>query len=347
MTVDKLTIKRCDRPVSLRDVARAAGVDVSTVSRTFNDGGGVSVEKAQEIRHIACSLGYRPRPIRTNRARAVGLVLCTNMAGPDNPYLSQMLMETESLLTERNLNLNVAIARSDEPSDKTIGFVEANRVDGVLLVGHPSLELVEQIRRFQMPVVGINDSPQRLGVSCACSDPGSATSDAVLRLAAWGHNRIGMVIQKSEYPSNQLRLTGYHQGLANAMIQLDPSLILEGFEGELQGGRQAIDRYVEQGDCPTAIFFENDWMAVGAIEQLRAHGLNVPADVSVIGYGDLWICQQHHPALSSIHRSARELLTRAVEQLLLEIETGQCRKQQCLIDCQMQWRDSTAVALKR
>jgi DNA-binding LacI/PurR family transcriptional regulator len=345
--VGRSDLKIPTKPVSLRDIARIAEVDVSTVSRSLNDAAGVSPDKADEIRMIADSLGYRPRPIRTKRAKAIGLVMATRRHGPDDPYLSQLIVETERVLAERNLNLNVSFVNEQEQAQKSIGFVQENRVDGVLIAGHPSRQLVQRIKQFKLPVVAINDSPDRLGISCVCSDPGQATYQAVLRLAAWGHRRIGMVIQTREFPSNQLRLAGFEKGLADAKLDVSGMVILEGLTGELQGGRDAVDRFLAQGNCPTALLMENDWMAVGAIEQLHQHGLSVPEDVSIIGYGDLWICQQHQPKLSSIHRSAQALLEKAIIQLLEEIESGLVVSKQHLIDCQMQWRDSAALSPDR
>lgn len=347
MPETRTNLKILPKPVSLRDIARIAEVDVSTVSRSLNDAAGVSPDKADEIRKIADSLGYRPRPIRTKRANAIGLVMATRRHGPDDPYLSQLIVEAERILAERNLNLNVAFVNEQQQAQRSIGFVHENRVDGVLVAGHPSRELVNRIGQFKLPVVAINDSPDRLGISCVCSEPGQATCEAVLRLAAWGHRRIGIAIQTREFPSNQLRLEGFDKGLADAKLNTDDTVILEGLTGELQGGRDAVDRFLTQGDCPTALLMENDWMAVGAIEQLRHHGLSVPDDVSVIGYGDLWICQQHQPKLSSIHRSAQSLLEKAVTQLLDEIESGPTDNKQFLINCQMQWRESTALSPDR
>lgn len=340
--------RRKKQGVGLREIAKMASVDVSTASRALNYDPRVNAERAEQIRRLAEQMGYRPRPLRAKRAHSIGLLVCTE---PDsqrlNNHMERIAWLAQRQVAERRLHLNIeSIPRAAGASVPAI--VQQNRVDGVLLGGHPDRQLIDEIRELGMPAVAINDSTERLGISCVRSDPEPAVRQAVLHLAARGHESFVLLATSSQYPTVHARVQSFDAALREIGITPRPEWVLHDLPGEIIGGREGIRRLRSQGTLPTAILCENDWMALGAMQELQRLGLHIPQDVSIVGHDDLWICEQLDPPLTSIHRAEEELVRRALDLLLDQITTGRhATPQEVLVQGQMTWRHSAGPAPDR
>ena len=342
------SLKRRGGTVALRDLADLASVDISTVSRALNDDPRVNPDRAKHIRKLAEQVGYRPRPLRSKSTRSIGVVLASSdPTRIDGDFLGRVAWAAQRVLAERRLHVNLeCIERSSSANLPLV--VAQNRVDGVLIGGHPPEELVAKIVALGMPVVAINDSIERLKVSCVRSNPEPAIRQAILHLAARGHVEFCMFLNKLEYPTAKARYHSFEAALREIGIEPKPSWLVTDLPAEVSGGREGVRRVLASKSVPTAILCENDWMALGAIQELQQQGLRVPRDVSVVGHDDLWICEQMEPRLTSIHRNESDLVTKAVDLLLEEIDhVGPCERQEVLVEGHMAWRDSVAAAPDR
>ncbi|MDR1279852.1 MAG: LacI family transcriptional regulator [Opitutaceae bacterium] len=331
--------------LSLRDLAKMAGVDVSTASRSLRGDPRISRERVEAIRKIAEKIGYRPRPLRGKRTRAIALLLPTERAG--NPYLQRLLWMVERAATKRGLHMNVEFIAPDRERVTLPAIVAQNRVDGVLLAGYPPTRVVELIREAGVPMAAINESVARLGVSSLCSRSASVFREVVLRLAAWGHRRIGVALTQRKFPTMMDRYRAWMAAMEYVNIEPDPALMLEGLADDLSGGREAVERFCEQDDPPTAVIFGNDWMALGAMCELSQRGLRVPDAMSVVGSGDYPLCATAKPALTTFAIDEVGIGQSAVQLLVDEIEgggTGRPRK----IDWPQHvvWRESTGPLMR-
>jgi DNA-binding LacI/PurR family transcriptional regulator len=261
--------------------------------------------------------------------------------------LARIAWQSQRLLAQRRLHVNLECIDRRNPSAKLPAVVQQNRVDGVLLSGHPPLELVNQIRELGLPTVAINDSVARLNISCVRSDPEPAVRQAILHLAARGHETFSLLLSSMEYPTIQARHHSYEAALKEIGIEPQPGWTVSGLPAEIAGGREGIRQLRERGPLPTAILFENDWMALGAMQELQRYGLNVPHDVSLVGHDDLWVCEQMEPKLTSIHRAEDEMVAKAVDLLLEQIEVGITPPVELLVQGQMVWRESAGPAPER
>ena len=333
--------------VALRDLAELASVDISTVSRALNNDPRVNHERASQIRKLAEKVGYRPRPLRSKHARSIGVLMATTEPGQlGADFLDRISWLAQRLLAERRLHVNLeCVDRSG--SQKLPAIVQQNRVDGVLLGGHPPAELIAQIREVGLPAVAINDSVARLNISCVRSDPEPAIRQAILHLAARGHQTFGLLMSSMEYPTIQARHHSYEAALREIGIEPKPGWLVADLAGDIGGGREGIRQLQQRGPLPTAMLCENDWMALGAMQELQAMGVKVPQDVSLIGHDDLWICDQLEPKLTSIHRAENEMIAQAVDLLLEEVENGIGTPREILVQGEMIWRQSAGPAPDR
>lgn len=340
-------IKNRDKPVALRDLAELASVDISTVSRALNHDPRVSEERASQIRRLAAEVGYRPRPMRSKMARSVGLLVHSKERQQvQEGYQSRIAWHVQRRLTELQLHMNLACV-GGAPNESVPAIVQQNRVDGVILVGHPPRELVARISELGMPAVAINDSVERLGISCVRSNPEPAIHQAILNLAARGHVHFGLLLTSSEYPTSKARHHSYIATLKELSIEPREDWVVTGLHSEISGGRKGIQTLMERGSLPTALLCENDWMALGALHELQNVGLRVPHDVSLVGHDDLWICEQLNPALTSIRRSEALIVAKAIDLLLDQIDGNGHEPKELFVEGEMVWRQSAGAAPHR
>jgi len=335
--------------VALRDLAKLASVDISTVSRALNNDPRVNPERANQIRKLAEEVGYRPRPLRSKLARSIGVLMCSSPSSPlvVNNFLERIAWLAQRSLADRRLHVNLECVPRSLPA-KLPAVVQQNRVDGVLIGGHPPVELVAEIRALGMPAVAINDSVARLNISCVRSNPQPAMRQAVLHLAARGHQSFALLTSSMEYPTVLARHHSYEVALREIGIEPKPEWLASNLPAEITGGREGIRQLRARGELPTAILCENDWMAMGVMQELQHHGLRVPQDVSVIGHDDLWICEQLEPQLTSIHRAEEELVTKAIDLLMEQIDgVATPSPREILVDGEMIWRQSAGPAPDR
>lgn len=332
----------------LHDLAKLADVDISTVSRALNHDPRVNAERAQAIRELAQRMGYRPRPLRSKQSQAIGLIMVSAKPElPDTQFLGRIAWEAQRVLNELKLHVNLECVLRDDPRPSLPAMVQQNRVDGVLIAGHPSVELIECIRAVGLPMVAINDSVSRLGISCVSSQPGPAIQETVLRLAAWGHTTFGFLMSDLKFPTVELRYHGYLSALRELGIVPDPEWAVFDLPDEIVGGRLGIRQLIRRGPLPTAIICLNDWVALGAMSELQRQGVRIPEEVSLIGHNDLPFCQTLEPTLTSFHRSEGEIVRQATTLLLEHIRDPEGAAREILIEGEMVWRESSGLSPAR
>ena len=342
-----LNAARARGGVGLRDIARLASVDISTASRALNHDPRVNPERADQIRKLAERIGYRPRPLRSKLARSVGVLVSADAGQPVNNFLERIAWLAQRSLADRRLHVNLECIQRPY-SGQLPAIVQQNRVEGVIVGGPPPAELVAEIRALGMPAVAINDTVERLGISCVRSNPEPAMRQAILHLAARGHQTFALLATSLEYPTIRARHSAYEAALREIGIEPQPKWLVQGLAGEVTGGREGVRKLRELGPLPTAILCENDWMALGAMQELQHQNVRIPHDISLLGHDDLWICQQLEPQLTSIHRAEDELVSKAIDLLMEQIEAGgNLPPREVLVDGEMVWRQSAGPAPER
>lgn len=302
--------------VTIKEVARTAGVSVATVSRVYNGHRCVREETRQRVRRTAQRLGYSPhgaaQSLVTKRTHTLGVLL------PDlyGEFFSELIRGIDQTAQARGYHVLLSSARSAARELEPMLRSMRGRVDGLIVMA-PELDAASSRRSLPagFPFVHLNGPPS----DAPCASLGIANFGGALsmvrHLAALGHRRIA-VIRGADYNYDAAeRLRGYRHAVADLGLAAEPRLELPGDFSEASG-YEAVRRLLAAGTRPTAVFAANDCMAFGALSALREAGLRVPTDVAVAGFDDIPMARYVHPALTSVHVDIAELGRRATERLL-------------------------------
>lgn len=289
--------------VSIKDIARAAGVSHSTVSRALSDSPLVSDETKARIQHLAQEMGYSPnilaRSLVTRQTYSVGVVVTTIA----DPFVAEVVQSIEA--TAHDYGYTVILCTSGAEPEREIAAVEmlrSKRVDGVIVTSSRVGALyLDHLERIGVPIVLINNHNEESGrytftVTVDNRHGGSLATEHLLEL---GHRRIGYVTAPADHSSDLDRMAGYRQALIESGVQPDPTLIISG-NGRFDGGERALKALIELETPPTAVFCYNDMTAMGLISATRQVGLSVPQDVAVVGFDDIPFSRYFYPPLSTI-----------------------------------------------
>jgi DNA-binding LacI/PurR family transcriptional regulator len=298
--------------ITIRDVAEAAGVSTTTVSRALSDTGRIAASTRQRIRRIAEELEFRPnevaRSLGSSRSMTIGLVV------PDitNPFFPQLIAGAESAarLGERTIFLVQSADATSAAGD--LGQLRAKQVDGIILVGNPFDDAAGLIAAVgDTPVVVVDRGASLPNVVTLSSDHHAGGRIAVEHLVAQGHRTIVHLAGPPELDVTQARTDGYRSAMTAAGLR--PRVVTAGFTA--REGNRAVRRLLADDPAVTAVTAANDLVAIGAIHGLSDLGLEVPADVSVIGYDDIDLASFVRPALTTIRQPTEELGRTAVREL--------------------------------
>jgi DNA-binding LacI/PurR family transcriptional regulator len=311
--------------VSIKDIARAADVSHSTVSRALSDSPLVSTGTKERIKRLALEMGYSPdaqaRSLVLGHTQMVGVVVTTMT----DPFISSVVQIIES--TAHDHGYAVVLASSNDKPEREIAAVEmlqSRRVDGVIVTSSRVGALYqERLDRLNVPVVLINSLVQSHGqqIFSMRVDNHHGGYLATNHLIQKGHRRIAYVASPADRSDNTERQRGYRDALAEAGIDADPSLVVQG-TGRAGGGQRALPVLLSLDDVPSAVFCYNDMTAIGLMGAAREVGLSVPHDLAVVGFDDIVFAQYAHPALTTVAQPVVELGKGAMEMMLSLLPDG-------------------------
>lgn len=296
-------------PATIRDVARACGVHISTVSRTFSAPHLVNPETRNRVLACAERLGYRPnraaRALITGRTHNIGLIV----ADIANPFFPPLIKAAESQARQRDYHVFVADTNEDPAVEEELVHALAKQVDGVLLCSpRMSNGLIEQLGR-EVPLVVINR--RVAGLPAVVMDVGRGARLAVEHLTGLGHRDLVLLAgPRGSWTSREIRrsATAAARAAEARLTVLGPNPPTE------EGGRAAAERVRRTG--ATAVLAFNDLMAVGLLEGLDALGLRVPEDISVVGIDDIALSRFTRPRLTTVATPTAAAGRAAVDMLL-------------------------------
>ena len=303
-----------------------AGVTHSTVSRALRNSPLVSGETAARIHQIARELGYRTsaaaRSLVTRRSDTIGVVV-TNIV---DPFIAGVVSGIEETADEHDLS--VFLANSNAQPEREVRVAQkfqVRRVDGIIVTAsRVGAQYVPLLTHMQVPIVLLNNQhPSQFTHSIMIANA-PATLEAMRYLIRLGHRRIAYLGDRSGYQSDEERYSGYRQALSEAGLTAEPWLIVHG-DGKPAGAEAPVAGLLALPQPPTAIFCYNDMSALGAMRQIRRHGLRIPEDISVVGFDDLYISEYLAPPLTTVRQPMRQMGRMAMEtllQLFAGVESG-------------------------
>jgi LacI family transcriptional regulator len=310
-----------DAAVTIRDVAREAGVSVATVSRVFNRSDAVTAGLRARVLAAAERLGYvaygAARALASGRSRAIGAIVPTL----DNPVFAVCIDALQQRLDAHGFALLVASAGYDAAREtREVRLLLERGIDGLMLVGAEHPDAVWALLRRRGPavpaVVTWTSDASATPVPCIGFDNGAAARRLVDHLLELGHRRIAMVAGPTAGNDRAAaRVGGVRAALAAAGLTLAGPYLCER-PYTVPDGHAAARALLSLPDPPTAIVCGNDHLALGALAGARALGLAVPRDLSITGFDDLDFAAYAEPPLTTVRVPAAQMGQRAAEHLI-------------------------------
>jgi DNA-binding LacI/PurR family transcriptional regulator len=324
--------------VSIKDVAKAAGVSHSTVSRALADNPLITERTRRRIQRIAQKMRYSPdaiaRGLVTRRTLAIGVIV-TSIA---DPFVAEVVRGIEELAG--NHRYRVFLGTSHNDPTREVNLVKAMRewrVDGVIVASSRVGSMYKpMLKEIGVPIVVINNEHAGSFMHSVAVDDQQGAELATRYLIQQGHRIIGHLQGPSDRISSENRLAGYRRALAKAKIKFDASLVVPG-----DGGEQVV-QLLSRSPSPTAIFCYNDMTAIGALRALKHRGVCVPADVSLIGFDDIPFALYVDPPLTTIRQPMFEMGQRAMQMALTLMNDRASPVSNVIIQGQLMVRESSA-----
>jgi LacI family transcriptional regulator len=292
---------------TIHDVAAAAGVSVSTVSRVLNNKSDVAAETAERIHRVINELGYASglaaKSLRSRKTNVVGLLV------PDMKlsYSLQIIRGVSRVVTELGYDLlayssgQKARHTKADWEQQQVARLNGSITDGIIVVT-PSARTL----RIGEPLVAVDPQSETVEFPAVIATNRVGAMAAMEHLLSLGHRRIGFIGGRPELQSSQRRLQGYYDSLADAHIMIDPALVQEG-DFTWSSGHRCAQKLLTLTEPPTAIFAANDEMAFGVMAAAAAAGVRIPTDLSLIGFDNVPEAAATQPPLTTIDQSLEQM----------------------------------------
>lgn len=335
-----------DQPITMRDVARAAGVHPGTVSRVLNPVTRplVNPRTADRVDRAASDLGYSLNPIarslKTRRSYSIGVVI------PDltNPLFPPMIRGMEEVLDRAGYTTLVASTDGDADRERRrVQTLIARHVDGfVIATASRNDQLVTDTMAAGMAVVLLNRTVERRGAFAVVPDDRKGSALAVDHFVRLGHRRIAHLGGPRGVSTGHLRWRGFLEAMEENGLEPDDRLIAVADGYTEAAGARAARVLLAVDPRPTAIVAANDLLALGIYTALAEAGLRCPRDVSVIGFNDMPFTDRFSPPLTTVHIPHDQIGARAAELLLERIHDPAATPQTLLFEPTLMVRESVA-----
>ncbi|MBW4438472.1 MAG: LacI family transcriptional regulator [Pleurocapsa minor GSE-CHR-MK-17-07R] len=329
---------------TIRDVAKQAGVSVSTVSHVLNGTRFVEPSTEARVRTAISALNYRPnsiaRSLRRRSTSTIGLLVPDN----SNPFFAEVARLIEDIGFEHGYN--VILCNSDGLPAREAAYIDvllSKQVDGLLTISagnHP--DFLDAVLKAGMPVVVVDRAADEWPVDQVLVDNETGGYVAARYLMGLGHQRIACIAGPRAATPSARRLVGFRRALDEAGIAL-PDVAVFGGDFHYNGGVLAVKALLDQYPGLTAVFATNDRMALGAISALQRAGLRVPADLSVIGFDNIPQSAAFFPALTTIAQPVEALARESLRLLIERINGSAAAPTRLNLETQLIERESCAA----
>lgn len=331
---------------TILDVAKLAGVSTATVSRVINSPEAVRDETRKKVIRAMkiCNYKYNAlaRGFVTKQSNTIGLIIPTI----NNPVFAESTQGVQDCADKRKVQVILGNSYYQyEQEEKLVNTLRERQVDGLIIT-------TTKLKGDVLKTLLAEDFPFVLLFSTIKGGPMSAVGvdnyrggyGATDHLVALGHRRIGMVAGSFAITDRSYhRWHGYRMCLRGHGIPYDKELLVQ-TDFSLESGRDAVKKLLALKDPPTAVFCSNDYMALGAMKGARELGLNLPGDLSIVGFDDMQTASYVIPALTTIRQPAYEMGEIATELLFQRMETP-TKPVQRMLESSLIIRESTAAPL--
>jgi DNA-binding LacI/PurR family transcriptional regulator len=326
---------------TLRDVAKKAGVSHQTVSRVINGSADVLPETRALVEAAIKEMGYRPNAIARSMARGQSHTLaCISPNLTDYTFAS--VIEGAEVEARQHKYFMLSSSASDSESFRELvdELVGHRRVDGLIVINPYADQRFEFIPK-DFPLVFVGASAHEKNICSVSLDDEKVAYEATRHLIGLGHTSIALITGPMEEDCSQDRTEGYRRALQEAGIPFDETMIIEG-DWSATSGQDALLSFIEQGRAPTAVFAQNDRMAMGVMSAAREAGIKVPTQLAVIGVDDMPLSSYFDPPLTTMRQDIPRIGREATRMLLDMIQKKPIQTCDMKLSAELVVRQSTS-----
>ncbi len=306
---------------TIKDVARLAGVSVSTVSKYMN-GGHVRPENVEPIRQAIAQLDYRVNPfarsLKIQRSRSIGILL----PGMTAPFYGAVVTALEKALREYGYHTLISCYGANHGLERdNLKFLMTNGVDALVYVPEDisAEEYYELTESFSIPTVQVDRVIQGVSTDAVLVNNTEAVCQAVEQLIKKGHSRIAAITGPKSVLTAKERQIGYLKALSEQGLLYDDALFISG-ENDFATGYRGIDTLLQLPEPPTAVIATNHDITIGLVTAARERGIRIPEDLDIFGFDCMEICTMMRPPLPVVHQPEQEIGQIAAQYLLERLD---------------------------
>lgn len=330
--------------ITIRDIAKLAGVSKTTVARALNGDGYVKDETRRRVEKAVKELKYTPnyfaRGMRTRKSATIGLFV------PDyaNPFYAEVFIGIEGVT--RKLGYMNLVCHTDEKPEVEFFYVREllkRQIDGIVFCtynqSNEGRKVLQEIS-LQIPVVMMDPVFPDIGLSSVVSDGYNGTKDAVEYLVKKGSTRIAYIKGPRIHAVTTERFLGYRDAMGDSGMPLDSDLVIETEDFRMASGGRAVSDLLKRKREFDAIIAATDVLAIGALKELISRGIPVPEKVRVIGFDNIPLSSLVEPALTTVAQPIQEMGMTAANLLIRQIENPDSPREKIVLNCELIARDS-------
>ncbi|KKA45850.1 substrate-binding domain-containing protein [Salinivibrio sp. KP-1] len=327
---------------TIKDVARLAGVSTTTVSHVINKTRFVAEKTTEKVWQAVEDLNYAPsavaRSLKCNTTRTLGMLVTKST----NPFFAELVHGVEDYCYEQGYTLILCNTEGNlEKQRDYLRMLSEKRVDGLIVVCsdlNEDLMLLLEKKR-DLPMVVMDWGSHHINTDRIEDNAELGGYLATKHFIDNGHTQIGCISGQMDKNTCKQRLAGFYRALDEANITANPDWIVEA-DFEADQAKVAAQQFIDMTHRPTGVFCFNDIMALAAISTFNQAGLQVPEDISVIGYDNIDLTEYYSPPLTTVHQPKRRLGKTAVKLLLARINDNDTQQQVFEMDLELISRES-------
>jgi DNA-binding LacI/PurR family transcriptional regulator len=326
---------------TIYDVAKEAKVSIATVSKVINKTGSISDPTRKKVNKVIQRLNYRPNVVASALTKKQTDTLALIIPDISNMFFSEISRYIEDKAHEMGLTLFICSTDYNEEKEKRyIELLQSKQVDGFIIAsGFQNIHLVEEFHQNNIPVTLLAQDNLTESFNVVSVDDYRGGFLAINHLISLGHQNIGVIAERVH--SSTLRLHAYRDLLGMNGIPIKEENIIR-TTASIQNGEKAMLELLQKENRPTAVFAVNDILAVGAMKAARSVGLEVPKDLSVIGFDNMILSTTTVPELTTVAQPIKDMADKIVDVLIRQIKMPHLAKERTLFVPELIVRESTA-----
>lgn len=329
--------------VTIYDVAKKAGVSIATVSNVINNTGNMRESTRERVKEVMKELNYFPNAMASalmgKGTKTLGLIV------PDisNPFWSELAKTIEDRAHEKGFS--VFMCSTDEKEEKEKKYIELMKnknVDGFIICStYKNKDVLINLINEEIPIVLLTKDDSELAVTKIAVDDFKGGYEATTHLLQNGHRKIAIISEHNH--SGDKRFKGYREALKTYEVELKEEYIVK-ISASIENGVKSFSVLFDNTNLekPTAIFACNEQLAIGVIQAAKKRGIDIPSQLSLVGFDDTILATTTVPPLTTIAQPTVDMGIKTVDTIIEEIELGRSKKERILYNPKLIIRETTS-----